>query len=151
MAPRLTGVLRQWIQYESGYPANWMPDVIRMLPQQVINVVPAGAGVGAMKEEYGRSLQILLAVCGLVLLIACANVANLLLRARRRAPGDRRPCGSRSAPRARQIVTQALVESVLLAVAGGIAGLVVAMAPRDCCCRSRSATRGSCRSAPRLH
>ena len=32
-----------------------------MLPKQVINVVPAGAGVGVMKEEYGRSLQILLA------------------------------------------------------------------------------------------
>ena len=40
MSPRLTGVLRQWMQYDSGYPANWMPDVIRMLPKQVINVVP---------------------------------------------------------------------------------------------------------------
>ena len=79
MAPRLTGVLRKWLQYDSGYPRNWMPDVIRMLPKQVINVVPAGGGVGEMKEEYGRSLQILLAVCALVLLIACANVANLLL------------------------------------------------------------------------
>ncbi|HEV2471404.1 MAG TPA: ABC transporter permease, partial [Chthonomonadales bacterium] len=72
MSARLTGVLRQWLQYDSGYPANWMPDVIRMLPKQVINVIPAGAGVAEMKEEYGRSLQILLAVCGLVLLIACA-------------------------------------------------------------------------------
>src|SRR5215208_1862705 len=52
LAPRLTGVLRQWIQAESGYPSNWMPEVIRMLPKQVINIVPAGAGVGEMKEEY---------------------------------------------------------------------------------------------------
>jgi len=43
------------MQHDSGYPANWMPDVIRMLPKQVINVVPAGAGVAVMKEEYGRS------------------------------------------------------------------------------------------------
>ena len=79
MGPRLTGVLRQWMQHDSGYPSNWMPDVIRTLPKQVINVVPAGAGVAEMKEDYGRSLQILLSVCGLVLLIASANVANLLL------------------------------------------------------------------------
>src|SRR2546423_405418 len=33
MAPRLTGVLRQWIQNDSGYPATWMPDIVRMLPR----------------------------------------------------------------------------------------------------------------------
>ena len=79
VAPRLTGTLRNWLQYGSGYPADWVAGLVKDLPKQVINVVPAGGGVGEMKEAYGRSLQILLAVCALVLLIACANVANLLL------------------------------------------------------------------------
>ena len=127
MSPRLTGLLRQWLQNDSGYPSNWMPDVIRLLPKQVLNVVPAGAGVAVMKEEYGRSLQILLSVCGLVLLIACSNVANLLLArgvARRGQTAVRLAVGATP----RQIVMQALTESVLLAIGGGILGLLVAMA-----------------------
>ncbi|MCC6992449.1 MAG: ABC transporter permease [Acidobacteria bacterium] len=126
MDARLTGVLRQWMQHEAGYPPNWMATVERVLPQQVIAVVPAGAGVGVMKEQYGRSLQILLAVCGLVLLIACANVANLLLAravARRGQTAVRLAMGASR----REIVTEALVESVLLAVGGALAGLLVAM------------------------
>src|SRR5437773_2032433 len=127
MAPRLTAVLRQWMQNDSGYPSNWMPDVIRLLPKQVVGVVPAGAGVAVMREEYGRSLQILLSVCGLVLLIACSNVANLLLArgvARRGQTAIRLAVGATP----RQIVMQALTESILLAIGGGIFGLLVAMA-----------------------
>ena len=125
MAPRLTVILRQWMEHDSGYPPNWMTEIQRILPKQTINVVPAGAGVAAMKEEYGRSLQILLAVCGMVLLIACANVANLLLAravARRTQTALRMAIGASR----RQIVAQALVESVLLSIGGCIAGLVVA-------------------------
>jgi len=126
VGPRLTGILRQWMQHDSGYPSAWMPDIVQSLPRQVIEVVPAGAGVGVMKEQYTRSLQILLGVCGLVLLIACANVANLLLAravARRGQTALRLAIGASR----RQIVMQALTESILLAVAGGIVGLLVAI------------------------
>jgi predicted permease len=127
LGPRLTGVLRLWLEHDSGYPSNWMPDVIRMLPKQVIDVVPAGAGVAEMKEEYGASLRILLAVCGMVLLIGCANVANLLLArsvTRRTQIAVRLAMGATG----RQIVMQALTESVLLAIGGCLAGLVLASA-----------------------
>ena len=126
MSPRLTALLRQWLQYDSGYPANWMPDVIQMLPKQVLNVIPAGAGVAVMKEEYGDSLKLLLAVCGLVLLIACSNVANLLLArgvTRRAQTAVRMAVGATPS----QIVSQALLESILLAVGGALVGLLVAM------------------------
>jgi predicted permease len=126
MSARLTASLRQWIQHEADYPANCMPRILRKLPQQVLNVVPAGAGVAVMKEEFGRSLRVLLSVCGVVLLIACANVANLLLAraaARRGQTDIRRALGATAG----QLVGEALTESILLSVAGGVLGLVVAM------------------------
>ncbi len=125
MSPRLTATLRQWIRTDSGYPSNWMPEILKMVPRQIVNVVPAGGGVAVMKEDYGRSLQILLSVCGLVMLIACANLANLLLArgmARRSQTSVRLAIG---ASRTR-IVRQSLTEGILLALAGGAAGLFVA-------------------------
>jgi predicted permease len=126
VAPRLTAVLRDWMQHDSGYPSNWMGDVIRSLPKQSIAVVPAGAGVGEMKEEYGSSLNILLGVCGMVLLIGCANVANLLLA---RSASRRTQTAVRLAVGAsrRQIVGLALTESIVLAIGGCVVGIAVAV------------------------
>ncbi len=129
MAPRLTGVLRRWIRFEGDYPANLMPDIVRELPNQTIRVVPAGSGIGlagiSLKERYGASLRILLAICGLVLIIACANVASLLLAravARREQTAMRLAIGATR----RQVAVEAIAESALLAVAGGVVGLLVA-------------------------
>src|SRR6202453_1125168 len=125
VAPRLTALLRQWMPHDSGWPAEFMPLIEKSLPKQQIRIVPAGAGVGAMKADYGDSLRILLTVCCLVLLIACANIANLLLArgaARRSQTSVRLAMGASR----RRIIRQSLTESVVLAVFGGVAGVVVA-------------------------
>src|SRR5271163_2261796 len=125
VAPRLTALMRQWMTHDSGWPAEFMPLIVKSIPKQQIRIVPGGAGVGAMKADYGDSLRILLTVCCLVLLIACANIANLLLArgaARRSQTSVRLALGASR----RRLIRQSLTESVVLSVFGGVAGVVVA-------------------------
>ncbi len=127
MSARLTTVLRQWLERDAGYPAAWLGDIHRVMPKQRIEVIAAGNGVAEMRESYGRSLQILLSVCGLVLLIACANVANLLIArgmSRRTQTSIRLAMGATR----ERLIAQSFAESLLLALAGGVAGLFVAYA-----------------------
>jgi hypothetical protein len=67
MTARLTVVLRQWLQNESGYPASWMPEIIRLLPKQNVHVVPAGGGVAEMKrittEGFASCFAFVLSCC----------------------------------------------------------------------------------------
>jgi predicted permease len=116
--------LKQWLHSHWGeMSAN---DRARF-PEQTLYLSPGGAGITSMREQYQHWLQILMMVSGFVLLIVCANVANLMLvrgMERRRQTALSMALGAR-APR---IVRQALVESILLSLFGGAAGLAIAFA-----------------------
>jgi macrolide transport system ATP-binding/permease protein len=99
----------------------------RLLSKAHVVLTPGGAGIQDLQEQYGSNLRVLMTICSLILLIACANVANLLLvrgMARKPEISLRTALGAKRA----QIVRQLLIESVLLAVASGVAGLLVSYA-----------------------
>jgi len=114
---------------------NWLashvPDMSpgekELWTQQTLHLVPGGAGVEVMRDQYEDGLKLLLIAAGCVLLVACANLANLMLA---RGLKDRAQTSIRVALGASRgrLVRGVLVESMVLAIIGGLLGIAVAYA-----------------------
>jgi len=106
-------------------PPNYRPDAAKYYTQYKLTALPAGSGVSSLRKRYEEPLLLLLGIAGLVLLIACSNLANLLLA---RASTREREMAVRlaiGADRAR-LIRQLLIESLLLTFAGAAVGALLA-------------------------
>ena len=98
-----------------------------LIAKQTLRLTPGGAGLQRMRDEYQDGLHLLMWISTFVLLIACANLANLMLvrsTTRKQQTSVRAALGASRT----KLVGQALTESVVLAIMGGTAGVAIAFA-----------------------
>jgi len=121
---KITNNLRHWLATQQAYIINGRDTQI---PKQYVALTPGGAGIQNLQQEAGSGLRLLMAISGLVLLVACANIANLLLAKGATRRAETSISMALGAARSR-LIRQMLVESLLLGCAGGVVGIAVAYA-----------------------
>ncbi|HEY1578382.1 MAG TPA: ABC transporter permease [Terracidiphilus sp.] len=109
----------------ASHVADMEPGEKQTWQKQTLHLVPGNAGVAVMRDQYQDGLKLLMIAAACVLLVACGNLANLMLA---RGLKNRAQVSVRVALGASRfrLVRRALVESVLLAVTGGALGIAVA-------------------------
>jgi predicted permease len=118
-----SGLLQAWLK---THPETLEAGQSAAIPRQRTEWIPAASGISELRDSYASGLQLLLMIAGFVLLIVCANLANLMLvrgMARRQQTAVRLALGAQRS----RLIRQTLIESLAVALAGSAVALLLSV------------------------